>query len=165
VVRPPRGRMFEYYLAREIQGLTSWVHRDGFEDGMEVRYPFLSRPLVESSLQLPIAMRIRPFARKWVLREAMRGLLPEQIRQRQGKGNIDARIMWALQREHATLQKFLEEPVLGDLGLIDVHALRNALEDSRCGLRHNLKLLISALSLETWLSVRSGRTATQKKAA
>jgi hypothetical protein len=73
--------------------------------------------------------------------------------------------MWALQREHATLVKSLEEPVLGDLGLIDVQALRRALEEARCGVRHNLRMLMAALSLETWLSVRSGRAASQRKAA
>lgn len=165
MMHPPRGRMFEHFVSYELRGLTPWIHRDGFEDGMEVRYPFLSRPLVEFSLRLPIALRARPFARKWVLREAMRGLLPEQIRTRQSKGSIDARIMWSLQREQAALQKLFEDSVLGELGLIDVHALRTALEDARCGVPHNLKLLISALALESWLSARSGRTAAQRKAA
>jgi asparagine synthase (glutamine-hydrolysing) len=165
MVHPPRGRMFAYYAAREMDGVTAWVQRDGFEDGMEVRYPFLYRPLVEYSMRLPVSMRARPFARKWILREAMHGLLPEAIRTRQCKGGIDARVMWTLQREHASLAKLLEEPVLGDLGLIDVQALRNALEEARCGLRHNLKMLMAALSLETWLSVRSGRMASQRKAA
>jgi asparagine synthase (glutamine-hydrolysing) len=165
VVKPPRGRMFSHYTARELQTISSWVQRDGFENGMEMRYPFLSRPLVEFSLGLPVHMRARPFARKWILREAMRGLVPEQIRTRQSKGNIDARMLWALQREHATLQKLLHDPISGELGLVDVHALRAAVEEARCGVKHNLVMLISALSLETWLAVRNGRTAVLSKAA
>jgi len=161
----PRGQRFCYATARELATIPSWVHRDGFENGMEIRYPFLSRPLVEFSLGLPVHMRARPFARKWVLREAMRGILPEAVRTRQSKGSIDARIVWSLQRESGTVQSLLREPILAELGLLDAGQLRNAVEEARSGVKHNLVMLMSALSLETWLAVRSGRDALQRKAA
>ena len=165
MVRPPRRRMFAHYTARELRTLPSWVNRDGFEDGMEVRYPFLSRPLVEFALQLPVHLRVQPFARKHVLREAMRGVLPEPIRTRQSKGGIDARILWSLQHENHTLQALLREPILADLGVIEPEHLRTAVDEARCGVKHNLLMLLSALSLETWLAVRDGRTTLQRKAA
>ncbi len=161
----PRGRKFCYATARELATIPSWVHRDGFENGMEIRYPFLSRPLVEFSLRLPVHMRARPFARKWVLREAMRDVLPEPVRTRQSKGSIDARIVWSLQRESNTVQSLLREPILAELGLVDGQQLRNAVDEARSGVKHNLVMLMSALSLETWLAVRSGRAAMQRKAA
>ncbi|MGH7470930.1 MAG: asparagine synthase-related protein, partial [Longimicrobiales bacterium] len=164
-IAPPRGRMFNHAIAREVANISAWVQRDDFENGMEMRYPFLSRPLVEFSLRLPVSMRARPFARKWVLREAMTNVLPEPVRTRQSKGRIDARILWSLNREAATVQWLLREPILGDLGLVDVDHLRSAVEEARSGIKHNLVMLMSALSLETWLAVRSGRTATQRKAA
>jgi asparagine synthase (glutamine-hydrolysing) len=160
-----RGRRFSMATARELATIPAWVQRDGFETGMEVRYPFLSRPLVEFSLRLPVHMRARPFARKWVLREAMREVLPEPVRTRQSKGSIDARIVWSLQREAGTVQSLLQQPILAELGLIDAQELRNAVEEARCGVKHNLVMLMSALSLETWLAVRSGRTAMQRMAA
>jgi asparagine synthase (glutamine-hydrolysing) len=160
-----RGRMFVNYTAREMASIPAWVQRDGFEDGMEVRYPFLSRPLVEFSLQLPVHLRVQPFARKRVLREAMRGVLPEQIRTRQSKGGIDARILWSLQRENGFLRTLLQEPILADLGVLDGAELRSAVAEARNGIKHNVVMLMSALSLETWLAVRSGRLALQRKAA
>ncbi|MGH7472008.1 MAG: asparagine synthetase B family protein, partial [Longimicrobiales bacterium] len=144
----PRGRRFSMATAREMATIPAWVHRDGFETGMEVRYPFLSRPLVEFSLRLPVHMRARPFARKWVLREAMRDVLPEAVRTRQRKGSIDARIVWSLQRESATVQALLREPILAELGLLDAQQLRAAVEEARSGVKHNLVMLMSALSLE-----------------
>jgi asparagine synthase (glutamine-hydrolysing) len=164
-VKPPRGRMFSYQTSREVAGLSDWILRDAFEDGMEVRYPFLSRPLVEFALRLPVEMRLRPGVRKWILREAMRGVLPEPIRTRQSKGSIGARILWSLQQEAGTLQALLRQPLLAELGLIDVHHLRTAVEEARTGAKHNLVMLMSALSLETWLAVRNGQTATQRRAA
>ena len=160
-----RGRMFVNYTAREMASIPSWVQRDGFEDGMEVRYPFLSRPLVEFSLQLPVHLRVQPFARKRVLREAMRGILPEQIRTRQSKGGIDARILWSMQRENGFLRSLLHEPILADLGVLDGAELRSAVDEARRGVKHNVVMLMSALSLETWLAVRSGRLALHRKAA
>jgi asparagine synthase (glutamine-hydrolysing) len=161
----PRGRRFSHAVAREMAMLPAWVHRDGFEQGLEVRYPFLSRPLVEFSLRLPVHMRARPFARKWVLREAMRDVLPEPVRTRQSKGKIDARIIWALQRESGTVQGLLREPILAELGLVDATRLRTAVDEARRGIKHNLVMLMSALSLETWLRVRSGRNAVERLAA
>ncbi len=161
----PRGRRFSMATAREMATIPAWVHRDGFETGMEVRYPFLSRPLVEFSLRLPVHMRARPFARKWVLREAMRDVLPEAVRTRQRKGSIDARIVWSLQRESATVQALLREPILAELGLLDAQQLRAAVEEARSGVKHNLVMLMSALSLETWLAVRSGKADLQRLAA
>ena len=161
----PRGRMFEYYTAREMENIGPWVMRNGFEDGIEVRYPFLSRPLVEFSLQLPIHLRVRPFARKYILRQAMRGILPEEIRLRSTKAGIDARIIWALQQEKAQLNRLLDQPILSELGLIEASKLRAAVEEARCGEKHNMVMLMAALSLETWLSVREGRLATVRKAA
>jgi asparagine synthase (glutamine-hydrolysing) len=157
--------MFALYTAREMASLPSWIQRDGFEDGMEVRYPFLSRPLVEFALQLPVQLRVQPFARKRVLREAMRGLLPEPVRTRQTKGGIDARILWSLHRENGFLRALLQEPILGDLGVLDPVELRKAVDEARRGVKHNVVMLMSALSLETWLAVRNGRLVQQKKAA
>lgn len=161
----PRGRMFAATTARALSGVHAWIERGPFQEGLEMRYPFLHRPLVEYSLRLPVHMRIRPYARKWVLREAMRDVLPERIRTRIAKGGIDARIMWAFQKEKNRLDQLVEEPLLADLGLIDANALRRAVEDTRCGGQQNLVLLMSALSLETWLAAREGRFSIQRKAA
>ena len=83
-------------------------------------------------------MRVQPFARKRVLREAMRGVLPEQVRTRQSKGGIDARILWSLQRENGFLRSLLQDPILADLGVLNASALRTAVDEARRGVKHNL---------------------------
>ena len=122
-----------------------------------MRYPFLYRPLVEFALRLPVRARIRPEGRKWVLREAMRDVLPERIRSRAGKGGMDARILWSLERERGRLEAMLRRPLLADLGCVEPAQLRGAVEAARKGIVTNLVALMFALSLETWLSVRAGR--------
>jgi len=161
----PLRRMFASRAAREFNTVYSWFERGVYDAEFEMRYPFLSRPLVEFSLRLPVHMRIRPFGRKWILRQAMTGVLPEPIRVRQAKGGIDSRIIWAMQQERTRIDALLRSPILADLGLIRPSELRRAVEETRCGETHNLILLMSALSLETWLAVRDGRWSTIRRAA
>ncbi len=151
------GRKFQGEVAAQVARLPIWVDREPFDDGLEMRYPFLYRPLVEFCLRLPVRARIRPEGRKWVLREAMRDVLPEQIRLRAGKGGMDARILWSLERERGRLEHMLRRPILADLGCVEPAWLRNAVDDARRGIVTNLVSLMYALSLETWLSVRAGR--------
>jgi len=55
--------------------------------GCEIRYPFLDSRLVEFLLSIPWEKRTRQGQRKWLLRQAMDGLVPEAILTRQGKGD------------------------------------------------------------------------------
>lgn len=162
----PRGTsFFAHDVAAELEGLAGMLERGPFQDGIEMRYPFLHRPLVEHSLRLPPSMRIRPGGGKHVLREAMRGILPEEIRTRRGKGGIDARLLWALNRERARLDDLLRDPEIARRGWVRADALRAATERARQGEVRSLPFLLCSLALETWLAVRSGRWAGAAPAA
>jgi asparagine synthase (glutamine-hydrolysing) len=125
-----------------------------------VRYPFLDRELLEFSLQLPPESRVRPGAPKWILRAAMRGRLPEEIRTRRGKGHVGARAVWALRHERTQLEALIRDPILGQLGCVDPSRLRAAMEAAWKGHVPNTVLLLSVLALETWLAVSYNRWAT-----
>lgn len=56
--------------------------------GLEERHPFLDRRLVELCLSLPEDQRWRGVETKFVLRQAMRGLLPERVRGRLTKADF-----------------------------------------------------------------------------
>lgn len=153
------GNRFATRAATALGSLPGVFERWPFNENIEMRYPFLHRPLVEFSLGLPVRDRIRPGATKWILREAMRGVLPERIRTRSSKGGIDARILWSLTHERARIEKLLKDPILGDLGCVNPIALRKAVDSARAGIHVDSVTLFSALSLETWLSAQAGRNA------
>ena len=46
---------------------------------IESRVPFLDHKLVEFSARLPREMKLRGSTTKWILREAMKGILPDEI--------------------------------------------------------------------------------------
>jgi asparagine synthase (glutamine-hydrolysing) len=151
------GHRFGSAIASALGTLPPWFERTMLGDQVEVRYPFLHRPLVELSLQLPANHRIRPGERKRILRRAMQDVLPDNVRARTSKGGIDARILWSLHREKRRLDAMLKDPILAQLGCIEPAVLRDAVEQARRGVPvHNVHLFCT-LSMETWLSVRSGR--------
>ncbi|MBI4454477.1 MAG: asparagine synthase (glutamine-hydrolyzing) [Acidobacteria bacterium] len=61
--------------------------RSAARQGVEVRYPYLDSRLVEFMLSIPPNVRTVGGKRKYLLRRAMEGVLPEATRLRQGKGD------------------------------------------------------------------------------
>jgi asparagine synthase (glutamine-hydrolysing) len=149
------GHRFARKIAASMKSMPAWIERWPYGPEVEMRYPFLYRPLVESSLRLPATQRVRPNARKWILREATRDVLPEKVRTRSTKGGTDARLLWSLHRERPRLDAMLRDPILAQLGCVDAAALRKEVDDARRGVAINNVHLFSALALETWLSVRN----------
>ena len=53
---------------------------------IESRVPFLDHQLVEFTAKMPVNMKLRGKTTKWILREAMRGILPDKILTRSKMG-------------------------------------------------------------------------------
>lgn len=127
------------------------------QDEIEERHPFLDRSLVEFALGLPGELCAQPMARKWILREAMRDQLAEVVRTRPGKGSIDGSLAWTLGHETRRLLELIEQPVLGDMGLVDPLHLARAMHGATHGAADERAAIVRTLALECWLQVRSGR--------
>jgi asparagine synthase (glutamine-hydrolysing) len=74
-----------YYLADDILYKTD---RMSMAHSLEVRPPFLDHRIVEFAASLPSNLKIRGFQQKFLLRELMRGKLPEAVIKR-GKTGFD----------------------------------------------------------------------------
>ncbi|HEX4348552.1 MAG TPA: asparagine synthase-related protein [Vicinamibacterales bacterium] len=62
--------------------------RSACEHGFEERHPFFDRRLIEFGVALPESQRWRGAETKFVMRRAMRNLLPRVVAERQTKGNF-----------------------------------------------------------------------------
>jgi len=115
--------------------------------GIEKRHPFWDRRLVEFCLALPPDQKLHQGWPRWVMRQAMKDILPDEIRWRVGKSNLGPNFIRSLldfERER------LEEVLLknNDQGIenyIDKNALREAY-DRRDGNR-----VWPAIILALWL--------------
>lgn len=68
-----------------IRALLHWEDRNSMAYSIEARVPFLDYRLVEFTLSMPSNMKIRNGITKYLLRESMTGVLPEDVRKRQDK--------------------------------------------------------------------------------
>ena len=55
---------------------------------LEGRNPFLDRRILEFAFAIPDDQRFRPGVSKFVLRQSMRGILPERVRLRSSKADL-----------------------------------------------------------------------------
>jgi asparagine synthase (glutamine-hydrolysing) len=155
----PLGGKHHHAIVTGVQTLQGVVHGGILSDALDVRHPLLYRPLVEFALRLPYQIRSRPYAHRWILREAMRGILPDAVRTRIGKPDTSDVILWSFKTSQARLRGLVETPILADLGLIDPDKLRAAFESSStptASLAQRTSLF-PTLAIEAWLQIRSGR--------
>jgi asparagine synthase (glutamine-hydrolysing) len=77
-----------------------WIGAVGAGAGVEVRAPFFDVRLAELCLSLPPTQKLRRGWSRFVMREAMAGILPDEIRRRPDKSNMEHGFNHAL-RTHA----------------------------------------------------------------
>jgi asparagine synthase (glutamine-hydrolysing) len=106
----------------EGQILTWGGDRVDMANAMEARPPFLDHHLAEYAATLPPSMRIHGRTEKYVLREAMKGLLPETLYKREKfafmapPAHTDKKKWAALQ---ILAQRYLSPEAINDAGLLD----------------------------------------------
>ena len=115
------------------QSLLRKYDRISMAHGIEVRVPFMDWRLVTYCFSLPDESKVGGGFSKRILREAMRGILPEKIRTRTAKVGFQAPLEewmngglgdWALQR--AQTEPFLTSPVSNGPAIRDFIAQRQA---------------------------------------
>jgi asparagine synthase (glutamine-hydrolysing) len=154
------GHKYSHSMSRTMVVVGKLVGHLVLDDELDVRHPFLDRRLVEFGLGLPPTLTTRPYASKWVLREAMRGIVPDGVRTRVGKGSQIERHAWSLSAQRTLLEPLVREPILADLGVIDGATLRSAFEGAQNLARSYgdpQAALQQVLSIEAWLQIRAGR--------
>lgn len=154
------GRKYRDTMLQMTAAIRSHLDAGGLGDVLDVRYPFLSRPLVEFALRLPPELCARPHARKWVLREAMREIVPDIVRRRVGKGGPTDALVRSLSAQRQLLEPLADAPILGELGIVDPNQLRLAFATApheTHGGRNLSADVQRTLMTEAWLQIRSGR--------
>jgi asparagine synthase (glutamine-hydrolysing) len=102
--------------------------REEMAHSLEARLPFLDHRLFERARQIPVDLKLRNGVEKAVLRDAAKGILPEDIRLRRKSGFMltsDAIDMFGTDREAAKeLQSYLSERAFEEAQLFSYRAYR-----------------------------------------
>jgi asparagine synthase (glutamine-hydrolysing) len=137
--------------------LLHWEDRDSMAHSIEARVPYLDYRLVEFVLGLPDEYKIAGGLTKRVLREGMRGVLPERIRNRTDKLGFETpEEVWLRSEGSDLFRGALGEAVDASAGLIRPQALKE-LEDMISGTRPFSYLIWRLISFGTWMRVFSLR--------
>jgi asparagine synthase (glutamine-hydrolysing) len=127
--RHPLDRAQYVWIKTMLEGqiLTWGGDRVDMANSMEARPPFLDHHLAELATQLPPSLRIKGKKEKYVLREAMRGLLPQVLYEREKfafmapPAHTDPK-KWAAMQSLA--QEYLTQEAIEDAGLLDPQGVK-----------------------------------------
>jgi asparagine synthase (glutamine-hydrolysing) len=117
---------------------------------IESRVPFLDHKLVEFAATLPDEWKLSGFMTKRVLRESMKGLLPESILNRPKMGFPVPFAGWTRGPWNAVARDVLLDRRSRERGLIDSQAVDALLSDHAAGRTEGGDRIWSLLNLELW---------------
>jgi asparagine synthase (glutamine-hydrolysing) len=138
------GRSTEFYARFYLQGsVLSKVDRATMMVGLESRAPFLDNDVVDLAQRLPSSLKYRAGRGKHILRESMRGFIPDQLLDRPKKGFSMPLTGWL---------KDWPMPTASNLAPFNQEAFLRRVHDHRLGRRDDRLFLWSWLVLQKHLN-------------
>ena len=117
---------------------------------IESRVPFLDHHLVEFAAALPARLKLRGFKTKWILREAVRGILPPEILNRPKMGFPVPFGHWMREGWQAAARDVLLDRRTRERGIIEPAAVERLLTAHAAGQQDGADAIWSLLNLELW---------------
>ncbi|MBN1672231.1 MAG: asparagine synthase (glutamine-hydrolyzing) [Kiritimatiellae bacterium] len=98
-----RNAGYRMLTAESIPQILHYEDRNSMAFSIEQRVPFLDPDIVSLVFSLPAGVIVRDGRSKWILREALRGILPEKVRVRLSKlGFSTPESQWVASKEFQT---------------------------------------------------------------
>jgi asparagine synthase (glutamine-hydrolysing) len=118
--------------------------------GVEVRVPLLDPDLVRLAFSLPLDQKQRGRQGKWILTEAMRGFLPDQILSRPKTGFGAPLRSWLHGPLNVLLNDTLSPAALRRRGLFDPAGVQRLIADDAAGRVDGAYTLLALICVELW---------------
>ena len=128
------------------------VDRTSMAVSLEAREPLLDHRLLEFAARLPENVRIRQGQGKWLMKQAMRRYLPDDILLRPKQGFVTPIAQWLRGPLAETARGIAASSALSRTGWFDSAALRTAAEAHISGRADNSRLLWQLLMLDRSLA-------------
>ena len=141
------------------------VDRASMRVALEVRAPFLARPVVELAFGLPDRYRMRGLTGKRLLRAAVSDLLPPSVLRRPKKGFGIPVGAWLNQSLRSLAQDVLAPATLREGGLFRPETVERLLREHSHGVADHRKPLWTLLVFELWRQHHLGRAVVEARSA
>ncbi len=126
------------------------LDRGSMAHGLEARVPFLDHELVELVGRIPPGLKAHGRMEKSILREALRGVVPEEIRVRRKAGMGVPFESWMSGPLPAFAEDLLSERRLREKGYFEPRAVHCLLREQREGRRRLGAVLMAVLGVQLW---------------
>jgi asparagine synthase (glutamine-hydrolysing) len=120
---------------------------------IESRVPFLDHPLVEFAAALPVRLKLHGVTTKYILRRAMRGLLPDEILERRKMGFPVPIGRWLAADYRHLLDEFVLSPRSRARGLFNESVVRGWVDQHTRGEEKHDQRLWALVNLEIWMRI------------
>jgi len=132
--------------------------RNSMAHSVEARLPFLDYRLVSLLFSLGAEWKLRGGANKFVLREAMRGRIPESVRIRKDKMGFPTPMkQWLAAELYAPVRELLAGRDVRERGIYDPEAILRDLEAHRRGEKDVSERVFRVVQFELWVRVLKER--------
>jgi asparagine synthase (glutamine-hydrolysing) len=127
-----------------------YADRMSMANSLEVRCPFTDHRLVEFGLRLPFDWKYRSGTTKYILREAMRGILPDAVLCKKKMGFNPPMPRWLSDELRPMIEQLLSDESVERRGFFRAAAVRTLLEEHFTARRDNALKIWALLVLELW---------------
>ncbi len=126
------------------------VDRASMAASLETRAPFLDHTLVEFLTRLPLGLKLRGQTGKYILKRAMRGVLPEDVIKRPKKGFGMPVAKWVKGELRPLVRDTFAPDRLRRRGLFNPDYVQRLLDEHERGVADHRKLIWTLLMFELW---------------
>jgi asparagine synthase (glutamine-hydrolysing) len=116
---------------------------------IESRVPFLDHKLVEYTARLPVGVKLRGKTTKWILREAMKGILPEEILTRKKMGFPVPVGSWFRNQFKGVVDEYVLSERALSRGIFNAQFVRDLAAKHNAGENHDERLWF-LVNFEIW---------------
>jgi asparagine synthase (glutamine-hydrolysing) len=142
--------MYVEFMNRLPELLLMRVDKISMATSVESRVPFLDHRLVEYSMQIPSRWKIRNGQTKAILKEAVAGIIPDDIIHRRKQGFAAPMNEWLRSGWARFVEDTLLDSVLVRDGTFQRDEIRRLIEQHRSGQRDQGQNLWNLLNLTLW---------------
>jgi asparagine synthase (glutamine-hydrolysing) len=117
---------------------------------LEARVPYLDNEMVDLALSIPSALKVRGGVRKWILKRAFAGSLPEEVLRRGKEGFSMPMKHWLSHEWNGLMHELLSPARLAREGLFDTGYVERLMREHEAGTHNHSHLLWALMVYQLW---------------
>jgi len=117
------------------------------QHGLEVRVPFLNKPLIDFAWSVPGAMKASPFRTKKLLRRSLARFLPSDIAHAKKRGFVPPLAHWLNKELRPLMLDLLSKEAVAKVGFLEYAPIAALIESHLAGREDHAKKLWALMSL------------------